>query len=223
MIRAFFYREWIKSKIIILFITAIYLGVICYIFIDINKMFEINSAMSVWNLLLNNESSLVLNFKYIPLVAGILLGVSQFVPEIVDKRLKLSLHLPLKDTNILITLLTFGISILVILSIFTITSITLCLNHFLAKEFTIIAMQTLAPWILGGFVAYLLTSCIILEPSWKRRLIITVISYFTLEIFFTAMSFGAFRTAILPALILLAFMLVLPFNSTIRFKDGDEK
>lgn len=223
MKKAIFYREWIKCRRVLLLLAAIYIGVLVYLFIDINQMFNINPAGRIWEYMLSNEVSLVNNFKWLSLLAGVSLAVSQFVPEMVNKRYKLTLHLPMKEDSILFTLLGFGAGIITILSVVAIVAITVCLSIFLASEFVLMALATVAPWILGGYCSYLLTTAVIIEPSWKRRIALAIVAYFVVSLFFETEALGAFIPALISLAVAIGLMIVLPFSSTIRFKDSDEK
>ncbi|MFI3240777.1 MAG: hypothetical protein R3Y22_09400 [Bacteroidales bacterium] len=223
MKKAIFYREWIKCRRVLFVLAAVYIGVLGYLFIDINQIFSNSPAVRIWNILLNNETNLVSNFKWLSLLAGVALAVSQFVPEMVSKRYKLTLHLPMKENTILFTLLGFGLMVITILSLVALIAITICMSSVLASEFVVMALMTVAPWILGGYCAYLLVSSIIIEPSWKRKIVLAIVTYFVVSLFYENQVLGAFAPALIPFAIAIIAMIVLPFSSTIRFKDSDEK
>ena len=52
--------------------------------------------------------------KYVPLLIGVCIGLSQYVPEVLDKRIKLTLHLPLRNTMALYTMLCYGFLLLIL-------------------------------------------------------------------------------------------------------------
>lgn len=69
----------------------------------------------LWEVFIVKNVVLLNQLRYFPLLAGITVGLAQYIPEMVKKRLKLTLHLPLSENRILFVMLGYGLSTLFIL------------------------------------------------------------------------------------------------------------
>lgn len=221
MLQALFYKEWCKTKRIVLLLIIIFAGVLGYTFINIEQMFRISGATTVWtNTILKEVSILPQVITWIPLLAALLLAFAQFVPEMTDKRLKLTLHLPLPENKIMTTTLLYGICILFALYLITYILLLGGASLYYPSEIIIATIWESFPWFLAGFMGYLLAAWITLEPTWRQRISNTFIAVCALSAFFIEAKFGAYSTFI-PYLILVTIVsFSFPFYSTARFKDG---
>ena len=112
---AIFYKEWIKTRWYFLLAVLATLGFTGYCMLRINRVVEMKGAAHVWEVMLQRDVIFIDMLQYIPLIAGILMAIVQFVPEMQRKCLKLTLHLPypeLKMTGNDVTLRTHTASCL---------------------------------------------------------------------------------------------------------------
>ena len=94
LFRALSYKEWMKTRRLIgvmLLLMAVAVG---YTYIDLTHEIRLNEAVNVWYGCLFQGTSVAPWMMYLLPLAGIALGVVQYVPEMTQKRLKLTLHLP---------------------------------------------------------------------------------------------------------------------------------
>ena len=91
---AIFYKEWIKTRWYFLLAVLATLGFTGYCMLRINRVVEMKGAAHVWEVMLQRDVIFIDMLQYIPLIAGILMAIVQFVPEMQRKCLKLTLHLP---------------------------------------------------------------------------------------------------------------------------------
>ena len=99
LFRALSYKEWMKTRRLIgvmLLLMAVAVG---YTYIDLTHEIRLNEAVNVWYGCLFQGTSVAPWMMYLLPLAGIALGVVQYVPEMTQKRLKLTLHLPAGETN----------------------------------------------------------------------------------------------------------------------------
>lgn len=89
--------------------------VLVYTFIELTYAIRLDSAVNVWYAYLYQGVSVAPLFAWLPLVAGLGIALTQFVPEITHKRLKLTLHLPADENCILSNMLLYGLCILLLL------------------------------------------------------------------------------------------------------------
>jgi hypothetical protein len=179
-------------------------------------------AGNVWEDILQKGTTHFGLLKFLPLAAGVALALAQFVPEMVSKRLKLTLHLPMPESKIMLTMLTFGLMSLLALFGISLLAITLGLQAYFPPEITCWNLSALHPWWWGGAAAYLLTAWICLEPTWRQRIINGVIAILLLSLFhFKAMPEA--YTPLLPYLIVVVVLsLSFSFVSLTRFKEGKQ-
>ena len=90
---AIFYKEWIKTRWYFLLAVLATLGFTGYCMLRINRVVEMKGAAHVWEVMLQRDVIFIDMLQYIPLIAGILMAIVQFVPEMQRKCLKLTLHL----------------------------------------------------------------------------------------------------------------------------------
>lgn len=128
--------------------------------------------------------------KYIPLLAGITLSLSQFIPEVVSSRLKLTFHLPLNENKVLIQKLLFGYFLLFCL--FVLLSVLLAISTLTYFPYEVLAsvLITSFPIVLSGFAGYTLLSIVIIEPSWIKRVLLVFITYAFVETFLEGFNYS---------------------------------
>jgi hypothetical protein len=79
---------------------------------------------------------------------------------------------------------------------------------------------TLAPWLLAGYAAYLLTATLLLETTWRYRIIYLLLGGAALRLFFLGDFYDTYLR-VLPAFALWTVILFsLPLLSSYRFRKG---
>jgi hypothetical protein len=111
---------------------------------------------------------------YLPTFIGLAIAITQFMPEISDNKLKLTLHLPLPENTILLSMLFYGMINIFILFIAAESLLLLLSAQFFPAQINISALVTTMPWFLAGMVAYLATATIFVEPRWPKRIIMGI-------------------------------------------------
>lgn len=109
MIKSIIYKEWIKIKKVSLFLALIGILIIIGIYSNVRHELIIKDAETYWNNILQQRAIYFTVLKFIPLLIGLLISVAQFVPEIVEKRIKLTLHLPTNEETIVLKMVLFGL------------------------------------------------------------------------------------------------------------------
>ena len=222
MIKSILYKECIKSRWTLLVMFIVLAGVVGYILVDVSRTIRVSSEVAVWEMVIQNGVTYIKYLNFLPLIGGILLGVVQFVPEMTNKRLKLTLHLPMPETKILLSMLLFGIISLVVLFGLTYISVYLGLSRFFSYEIVLWNLNLLLPWLLGGLVAYLLTVWICIEPVWKQRIFDAVIGILIVSLFYFKALPGAYCPLLGYLIVLMILSISFSFYSLIRFKDGEQ-
>ena len=210
---AIFYKEWIKTRWYFLLAVLATLGFTSYCMLRINRVVEMKGAAHVWEVMLQRDVIFIDMLQYIPLIAGILMAIVQFVPEMQRKCLKLTLHLPYPELKMTGNMLLSGLVLLLV---------CLYLNGILAHELKNHILLTALTWYLAGISGYLLVAWICLEPAWKRRILNLIIAVLLLRIFFLSPTPEAYNK-FLPYLVVYT-LLTASFSwlSIVRFKAGKQ-
>jgi hypothetical protein len=220
MIASIFYKEWIKTRKILLLSLAVFAALIIYTFINIEQMFRISGATQVWTDTILKDVSVLAKIQWLPLILSILFGVSQFVPEMSNKRLKLTLHLPMPENKIMFSMLAFGLSSLLILYVITYIAIYGGMSIYYPLEIVLSMVKASLPWFMAGLAGYLFVAWICIEPVWRQRVFNTLIAAYALTFFMISAKSGAYMPFIpyLFGTIIIAYFF--SFYSMYRFKDG---
>lgn len=171
MITSIFYKEWIKTRRIVWLCLLISIGFVIYTQVRIGRVIELRDAAHLWEIIITKEVVFIEVLKYIPLLLGVLLAIAQYVPEIHQKRLKLTLHLPVNQKKIIFTMAGFGLLSLFAIYIINFVWLWMFLQQILAPEITSRILLTAFPWYIAGIVGYAFTSWICVEPTWKFRVV----------------------------------------------------
>ncbi len=221
MIESIYYKEWYKSRWTLLLILLAFTGVILYSFISISQNLRVQGINNVWDLIVQKGIYYFATIKYLPLLAGIILAISQYTPEMINKRLKLTLHLPMHESKIMMSMLSYGIINLIL--IFTLVYAVIYWGTWMYFPNEVASWNTviILPWLMGGLVAYLLTTWICIEPVWKQRIMNSIITILILALFYFDVIPGAYTSSIVYLIVLAILCVLFSFFSLIRFKDGE--
>ena len=220
MKKAIFYKEWIKTRRyfpIALIVSVIF---IIYALLGIQRVINFRGVAHLWEILLSRDVVFIETLTYIPLLTGLLLAIVQFVPEMQQKRLKLTLHLPYPQNRMLMLMLIAGLSELIVIYLIDYLILYVYLQNILAPELTDRILLTSLPWYIGGITAYSLTSWICLEPTWRRRIIDLLIAVGVVRIFFLSSVPEAYNCFLPWLVVYTAAAMLLPQLSVSRFKEG---
>jgi hypothetical protein len=219
MYTSLFYKEWVKARRPLLLLLLAFVAVIAYILL--NEIKQVQAApVILWETVIQNSAVAVGYMKFLPLGAGVLLAIVQFLPEMQNKRLKLTLHLPLDEFEILCSISGFGLFLLS--SLFAVADLTLLagLRIYFCSEIVFSNFTASLPWFLGGLAAYPFAAWICLEPVWKQRILNLIPALCCLSFFYIKGLPGAYSPFILSLLVLIATVFFFQFYSAIRFKHG---
>ena len=111
---AIFYKEWIKTRWYFLLAVVTTLGFTGYCMLRINRVIEMKGAAHVWEVMMQRDAIFIDMLQYIPLIAGVLMAIVQFVPEMQRKCLKLTLHLPYPELKMTGNMLFSGLVLLLV-------------------------------------------------------------------------------------------------------------
>lgn len=222
MTKAILYKEWLKTRWYYLLANAITIGFILYSILRIERVSTLKGVQHIWDMMLQRDVIFVDILQYIPLIVGVMLAVVQFAPEMHNKSLKLTLHLPSSALRMVLTMIMSGAGMLIICFAVNLIILWLYLQSILAPELQAHIMLTLLVWYVAGITAYLLTSWICLEPTWKMRVINLIISSLIIKIFYISPTPESYNSFVPWLALYTVTIIALPWRSVVRFKIGKQ-
>lgn len=220
MEKALLFKEWLKTRRVFAVSLILAVAMASYTVLMMNRLIELKGVEHLWLIMLLRDNSFVDIIKYVPIVIGIAIGVSQMAPEMMQKRLKLTLHLPYPQDRLISLMLLTGIIELLVIFLIQIGIIAVYDSAILPRELVCRVILTTLPWYFAGFTAYLFTTSICLEGTWKRRVILGLLCVATLMIYFLQPALEAYNGMIIIMIIFFFLLSILSFGSVIRFKEG---
>ena len=220
MWKAIVYKEWIKTRRYLFAALLLTAGFAGYGLLRLYRAVELMGAGHIWEVMVTRNAVFIDPIRFVPLLAGLLLAVVQFVPEMQRKCLKLTLHLPVPALATLGAMLVFGLAALSVLFGIGVAIVGLGPLPVIARELAGTILCTALPWFLAGMAAYLLGAWVILEPTWRLRAVNILMSLLVLRLFFLGEVPHAYD-GFLPLLALLtACTASLSWISVVRFMAG---
>lgn len=221
MLKSIFFKEWLKIGKIAIVLFAVGFLAIAGIYLNVRHDLVLSDAEKIWDMVVNRQHIYFSIFKFFPLLFGLLVGLAQFVPEIVEKRIKLSLHLPLNEEEVVLKMVSFGAGT-VITAFFALFLLFYAWGLvYFPYEIMKLATLTVLPWFMAGLAAYFLSSLIILEPIWKYRIFYMIVAAVFLSMFFKSNIAGAYSPAIVSLLVCILMTSISSIFSIYRFRKGE--
>jgi len=221
MWKSIVYKEWLKIRWFFVGYTLLGILGIGYLFLTVKHSFAFNGGKNTWNIVLFLGHQFFSPLKYVPLAGGLTIAIAQYFPETVNKRIKLTFHLPLGENKILLMMHAFGsisllLSFLIFFGLFTGFSLI-----YFPVQMVADSLISIFPWFLAGFSAYFLVALIVLEPAWKFRLFYSLVGGFFLTIYYTSAVTAAYGPANTGLFVLTAFLSIALLFSAHRFRKGE--
>lgn len=221
MWKSVFYKEWLKIRWFVVGYTLLGILGIGYLFLALKHNFAFSGGKNVWNSVLFQEYQFYSLLKYVPLAGGLAIAVAQYLPETINKRLKLTFHLPLAENKALLLMQAFGagcllISFMIFCGLFTGFSLIYFPIQMVSDSVT-----TIFPWLLAGFAAYFIVALIILENNQIFRFGYLLIGCFFLTIYLNSAGTAAYAPANSGLFILTALLSIAFVFSAYRFRKGE--
>lgn len=221
MVKALYYKEWIKTRRAVLLAVVVMAAACAYTFINTAQEFRAAGAVSVWNGVITKDAPLLPAFvKWLPALAGLLFAFAQFTPEMTDKRLKLTLHLPVREGRIVSALLSYGTAVLASIFVAVYAALVAGFGAYYPREIvSAMCLQTL-PWFLSGLCAYLLTAWVCLEPVWRQRILNGAAGAILASPLLLGAPSGGYGPMVPYMIVFTLVCFSFPFHSVARFKQG---
>ncbi|PHR26288.1 MAG: hypothetical protein COA36_12465 [Desulfotalea sp.] len=219
MLYSLLFKEWLKLKRYFAAVLLLNCGICLEIFFNIRQQMYAEHAEMVWYQAIHIHSLLYQDIRYVPLFTGLVLATAQFVPEMMGRRFRLSLHLPVSRSLMLFFSLLSGVMLYLIICGSTSLCIYLTLQKYFPIEVAQSSLSTMVSWVLAGLIAYFGCASVLLEQSWPRRVFLLLVFVTLVKMLYAGFGYGWLAPA-LPALVLLAPLAMFSvFDSARRFQD----
>ena len=182
MFKSIFLKEWLKLKLTFIFLLISFIAILVYFTFSLNFEFStIEPESMMWYRFLELQYKPYFYFFYLYLAMGIIIAFSQFLPEVIAKRIKLTIHLPFSMKQIVFSHLLIGIILLTfICTIFSLGLLGIVADYYPKQIVQVIFEDTLF-YSFASIILYICSSSIILEQD-KKKFIFKII--FTLLFLF---------------------------------------
>ncbi|HUW92033.1 MAG TPA: hypothetical protein VMV74_02630 [Bacteroidales bacterium] len=221
MFKSILYKEWIKIRLIVMIALGLSLLALINIFLKVRHDILFVDAANYWYSFLFRGYTFFGILKFLPFAIGLSVAVAQYFPETVNKRIKLTFHLPVSENGVLIKMHGFGAGIL--LALFAVIYVVFISGSAMFFPHNIIeaSLLTLTPWFLGGLATYFLVALILLEPIWIYRGLYTIVAAGFITIFFASSSIGAYKQVLWPLVLITLSLSCVVLFSGYRFRKGE--
>jgi hypothetical protein len=222
MLRAIFYKEWLKLRLFWGLVVVVHIALIGYLLLSLRSTLLSSGVVETWVTMIGRDILMINQLTYLPLITGVFLALCQWLPEMQAKRIRLTLHLPI-DNHLSIGAM-LGCSIIGLCVLFGLDAALLAGvgQIWLPRELVWRTFLTCLPWYLGGLIGYNIVSWWVLEPQWKIRCVDVLIGAPLVALCFLTTQ-PACYIQMIPWLIgLLLCTACLPLYSIYRFKLGKQ-
>ena len=221
MWKSIVFKEWLKLKWVFIIFTLVGIMVIGSIFLTLQHDLKFYGATNYWYSILFMGLQYFQLLKYVPLAIGLSIGIAQYFPETVNKRIKLSFHLPVEENRLLFLMMLCGtLSLLVSFGLMFLFFWGLSI-HFLPYEIVSAAVISITPWFLAGFAIYYFIGLIVMEPVWKYWIFYGLVGYAFIDLYLESSIAGAYEHVNIKFLILTILLSISLLFSANRFRKGE--
>ncbi len=220
MWRSILLKEWLKIRWFLAAALIVNLGFSIKIFLDIRSILSAEHAQMVWYQAVHLHTVFHHDMRYVPLLTGLTLAAAQFFPEILGRRMRIALHLPMARDGMMFFCLAFGLGVVGAIFLVDALFIHLTMRAYFPFEVAVSAVMTALPWFLAGVWGYLGAVAVLLETAWPRRVFFFLVFSVLIAMLYSGVGYGWLTPALpwLGALLLPAFLCV--FESARRFQRG---
>lgn len=169
------YKEWIKVRYFyaVLFVCSLFF--MLWIDVKIYSLFRLDHGEIVWYRMIGLGQVPYQALLVLPVLSGLCFALWQFLPEMRDERLRLSLHLPCGSVFMVCSHLLCGVLFLAVLFAVDILLFYGVVAAFFPYEYSVLALLTAAVWFTAGISAYLACSVVLIEPQRHMRVYYAVL------------------------------------------------
>ncbi len=221
MLKSLLYKEWIKIRLVVWIALGLSLVALINIFLKVRHDILFVDASNYWYSFLFRGVTYFSILKFLPFIVGLAVAIAQYFPETVNKRIKLTFHLPVSENGVLIWMHSFGAGILLAVFLTVLVLFNAGSAIFFPANIIRASLLTMMPWFLGGMATYFLVALILLEPMWLFRGLYAAVAAGFVTIFYTGASIGAFEPVLAPIAVITLLLSFVVLFTGYRFRKGE--
>lgn len=222
MEKAIIFKEWLKVRRVWIAVSVLAAALTVYAMIVVNRLITLKGVEHLWMIMLLKDNTFVEILKYLPVAVGMAIGVAQMAPEMQQKRLKLTLHLPFPKMRLCMVMLSFGLGLCLAVFAMQWVAVGIFYARIIPSQLTWRVLLTMLPWYAAGLICYLFTAAVCLEGTWRRRVIVTLAGVAMVMICYLQGALEAYNVFILLIIGYVCALVSLPLGSVERFKEGHQ-
>ena len=217
---ALLYKEWLKLRPAFLAIVGANALFCLYLFLQIRHHFQVEHAEMLFYQANRIGRLFYADLRYVPLVSGLAIAVAQFAPEVLRGRFRLSIHLPVSLTPLVMTHLAIGLFALMVVLGLELAVLAAAVGVYFPAAFVTSALMTALPWMLAGVAAYFGVAMVFLEPINRYRLTYLALTGAIVWLCHLSGHYNAYDKALGGLILLIALLIPSVLVSAHRFRDG---
>lgn len=177
LLGSIFYKESIKTFHMAVGLFFLNICFMLWNFITLRRLFTLDHSEVVWYRVMNLGQIPYQDLAFIPLMTAIVFCLFQFLQEMRDARIRISLHLPCESSSIVLFHAVFGLVFLSLLFTFDMIALLVMIRYYFPSEVAFSAFITTLPWFIAGLFVYLGGTFVLLEPQIKRKFLGVLITF----------------------------------------------
>lgn len=116
MIASLVKKEWKKTKTIISLFAVLSIIALAFIYFGMKNLVEYNEAHLALQEIISKSKINLTYIKNFLMIFGVILGFFQYYPEVVHARVRLHLHLPVKQNYLIHVFMVYGLGVILLFS-----------------------------------------------------------------------------------------------------------
>ena len=207
MFLSILYKEWLKIRSYWAIALVLNLTVLGWLYLSLRHLFIIEHAEMIWYQAFEIGTLHYTHAKYLLVITGVIIGLAQFIPEMIGHRFRLSLHLPVRPNALVLWSALIGLISVAVVGALDAFLLYAVIGIFFPHEAAMSALLTALPWLWAGLIAYMGTALAALEPRLTRKLVYLAVAGGFIWIFCQGNNYESCNRAIWkPAVISLLFI-----------------
>ncbi len=220
MLKAIIYKEWLKTRGVFLIGLVLSLCIAAFDVLSMNRVATLKGVEHIWQIMLMKDNVFVTHLMFVPLVVGIGLGLAQMLPEMAQKRFKLTLHLPYPQNKMILAMMAIGIVEFLAIAVVTTILVAVYDSGILVPELVSRVVLTMIPWFFSGIAAYFFTTSICIEGCKLQKVALALIGIGFVSLFYLIEAPEAYNGVLALFLVVSLLCALLVYRAVYRFKEG---
>lgn len=220
MLKAIIYKEWLKTRNVFFIGLLLSVCIAGFDILSMNRVATMKGVEHIWQIMLMKDNMFVNHLAFVPIAVGLGISLAQMLPEMAQKRLKLTLHLPYSQNKMILAMLAVGLVEILVVSAITILMVVCYDSAILVPELVTRVVLTMAPWFVGGVATYLVTAAVCIESCLRQRIAISLLGIGIVLWFYVGDAPEAYNAVLLPLMVMALLCSLIVYRSVYRFKEG---